>query len=196
MRKYWYWFFVAAMVLAALGPGAMPFSIIFIIVILGYAAILLFVLKTTFKNPRRMIEKHAKRKRLSGNYFEIIGKNPERFRKLYLFPFAGAITGLALINVVLTIAFATIADSRPEFLQFLPEIVSNNQGFAIAYLIMFVLLILGGVILFLFKLYSTSKIWFRDFGEEINNMEREWLRQMSRPTVLDAQDDRKDKNKK
>jgi len=189
MKKHWFWFFIAAMVLAALGPGAMPFSIIFIAVILGYVAILLLVLKSTFKNPRRMIEKHAKRKRLSGNYFEIIGKNPERFRKIYLFPFAGAITGLSLINVVLTIAFATIVESRPEFLRFLPQIVSDNQGFAIAYLILFALLILAGVVLFLIKLYSTSKIWFQDFGDEINNMEREWLRQMNRPPVQKSDTD-------
>ena len=167
MRKYWYWFFIAAMVLAALGPGAMPFSIIFTLIILIYAALLMMVLKNTFKSPKRMVEKHAKRKRLSGNYFEVIGKNPNRFRKIYLFPFAGAITVLSVITVGFAIAFATIADSRPEYLRFLPQIVSENQGFLIVYLIIFALLISTGVLLYLIKLYSTSKIWFQGFSEAI-----------------------------
>jgi len=167
MRKYWFWFFIAAIVLAALGPGAMPISIIFTFIILVYAAILMLVLKKTFKNPKHMVEKHAKRKRLSGNYFEIIGKNPNRFRKIYLFPFAGAIVVLSVINVGFAIAFAFIADSRPEFLRFLPQIVSENQGFSIVYLIIFALLISAGVMLYLIKLYSTSKIWFQGFSEAI-----------------------------
>ena len=171
MRKYWFWFFIAAMVLAALGPGFMPISVILTFVILGYAAILLLVLKTTFKDPKSMVEKHAKRKHLSGNYFEIIGKNTDRFRKLYLFPFAGATAFLCIMNVVFTIAFVGIADSRPEFLRFLPQIVSENQGFLIVYLIIFSLMIFAGVTLYLIKLYSNSKIWFQSFGEAIN----EWI---------------------
>ena len=74
---------------------------------------------------------------------------------------------LSVINVGFAIAFAFIADSRPEFLRFLPQIVSENQGFSIVYLIIFALLISAGVMLYLIKLYSTSKIWFQGFSEAI-----------------------------
>jgi len=67
-------------------------------------------------------------------------------------------------------AFITVivVDTRPEFLSFLPVIVPDNQGFIIAYLIIFALLVITGTVLFLIRLYSTTRGLFKDFGDAVN----------------------------
>ena len=115
-----------------------------------------------------MIEKYAKKKRLSGNYFEFIGKNVEKFRKIYLFPFAAAISIICLFNVLFAVISVTVVDTRPEFLQFLPQIIPDNHSFTIAYLILFALFVLTGAVLFIIRLYGSTKSLFDRFGEEVN----------------------------
>jgi len=168
MIKYWFCFFLAAVIIALFGPGLMPFANVFTLFILAFAAILLLALNRTLKNPKRMIEKYAKRKRLSGNYFEFIGKNMEKFRKIYLFPFAAATSMICLFNVLFAVITVTVVDTRPEFLQFLPQIIPDNHSFTTAYLIAFALLVLTGTVLFIIRLYSSTRSLFQGFGEEIN----------------------------
>jgi len=168
ISKYWFCFFIVAVLITLFGPGLMPIAIIFTLFILAFAAILLLVLKSTLKNPKRMIEKYARRKHLSGNYFEFIGKNVEKFRKIYLFPFAAAISIICLFNVLFAVISVTVVDTRPEFLQFLPQIIPDNHSFTIAYLIIFALFVLTGAVLFIIRLYSSTKSLFERFGEEVN----------------------------
>ena len=168
MSKYWFCFFIGAVIIAMFGPGLMPIVNVFTLFSLIFAAVLLFVLKNSLKNPRRMIEKYARRKHLSGNYFEFISKNIEKFRKIYLFPFAGAMSVMCVFNVLFAVITVTVVDTRPEFLQFLPVIIPDNRGFIIAYLIIFALLVIIGTVLFLIRLYSTTRGLFKNFGDAVN----------------------------
>jgi len=168
MSKYWFCYFIIAVLLALFGPGLMPFANVLTVFSLIFATVLLLALKGSLKDPKRMVEKYAKRKHLSGNYFEFISNNMSKFRRIYLFPFAAALSLLCLFNVMFAVISVTVVDTRPEFLQFLPQLISDNQGYITAYLIIFAVLVLIGTVLFIIRLYSSTKSLFLGLSEEIN----------------------------
>ena len=49
ISKYWFCFFIVAVLIALFGPGLMPIAIVFTLFILAFAALLLLVLKRTLK---------------------------------------------------------------------------------------------------------------------------------------------------
>lgn len=168
MKNFWFCFFIAAIIIALTGPGWMPISAFMVTILLGYAAILSLVFKNFLKNPKRMLEKYAKKKRLTVNVFQMLGDNPKRFLRIYFFPFAGAMSGLSFFSVIFAVVMATIPDSRLEFLEFIPHVASGNQTISIMFIIAFAVFVVFGCILALVRLYSTLKGPFMGFVEEIN----------------------------
>jgi hypothetical protein len=168
MKNFWFCFFIAAIIIALTGPGWMPISAFMVTILLGYAAILSLVFKNFLKNPKRELEKYAKKKRLTVNVFQMLGNNPKRFLKIYFFPFAGAMSGLSLFSIIFAVVTVTIPDSRLEFLEFIPHAASGNQAISLTFIIAFASLVVFGCILTLIRLYSTLKGPFMGFVDEIN----------------------------
>jgi len=174
LSKYWFWFFIGAIVMAVFGPGLMPFSTIFLFTIFIVAIVFLLVYNNQFKNPQRFVNKRVNSRSFfdtaTKTYFDVIESNPERFRRFHFIPMAGSILLISFVDVLMALLFVTLPAERPEFLQAIPQIVSDNSTASIIYFVIFALLAITGTVLFVMHLHGIWQKTFRRFMDVIRQI--------------------------